>query len=75
MKIGKLYTEIGKITSIDNEGTNEVFEVLDEAREEFPDVFKGINEKLLSDHEILLLLVKQNRERWNWFTECFGELR
>ena len=50
-----------------------ILEFIEEAKKEFPDVFKGVNEKLLSKEEFTMLLVKQNREHWNWFLKWFGE--
>ena len=46
--------------------------VVEEAKKEFPD-YSHVEDKHLSETEFTNLLVKQNRERWDWFHKWFGE--
>lgn len=56
--------------------TCEVMSLLREFREGFPNLFTDdIKDRMLSSEDFTNKLIKQNRERLNWFLKVFGRKR
>lgn len=49
-----------------------LLQIVEEAKKEWPN-YSHVEDKYLSQREFSNLLVKQNRERWDWFFKWFGE--
>lgn len=68
--MGELQKRINELLEhphLDVIGEKAILKIVEEMMKDFPDLFKGVESKRLSNEEFTNLLVKQNRERLCWF--------